>query len=182
MSDMLKPTFQGEMMRRGPKPQDFTGQRFGRLTILRESEERTAAHRFWVVRCDCGTEKRVKQQAFKSGAVVSCGCFQKEVAASIGRKTGTKHGMYGTPTYNCWASMWERCTTPTQGSYRYYGGRGITVCERWSDFSNFFADMGEKPLGLTLDRKDPNGNYEPGNCRWATWTEQRLNQRRMRAQ
>lgn len=82
-----------------------------------------------------------------------------------------------TPTYHSWAKMKTRCNNPHAHNYEYYGGRGITVCERWSSFKNFLEDMGERPENKTLDRIDPNGNYEPSNCRWATAKEQRVNQR-----
>ena len=94
-----------------------------------------------------------------------------------------KHGhrsKYGktSPTYNSWRDMKTRCLNSNCPDYKNYGGRGIKVCERWMDFTNFLADMGEKPEGLTLDRINNDGNYEPGNCRWATWKEQRRNQRK----
>jgi len=82
------------------------------------------------------------------------------------------------PTYQSWRHMKYRCLNPNCSDYKNYGGRGIKVCERWMDFTNFLADMGEKPEGLTLDRINNDGNYEPGNCRWATWKEQRQNQRK----
>lgn len=91
----------------------------------------------------------------------------------------TRHGHAGmrSQTYNSWAGMLNRCTNPNATRWNYYGGRGITVCVRWRDFENFLKDMGTRPEGHTLDRIDPNGNYEPGNCRWATWHDQRVNRR-----
>lgn len=105
---------------------------------------------------------------------------------AIAQRTATRkatgvmvtHGMYKTPTYNSWNNMVQRCTNPNRDEYAYYGGRGITVCERWLKFENFLADMGERPEGLSLDRIDSNGNYEPGNCRWVDSATQATNRRR----
>lgn len=89
----------------------------------------------------------------------------------------TTHGMSRTPLYRVWDSMVRRCTNPSHKKWRLYGGRGITICERWLKFENFYADMGETPTGLTLDRIDNTKDYEPGNCRWATYSEQNKNRR-----
>lgn len=89
----------------------------------------------------------------------------------------TKHGMSKTSIYRCWQQVIQRCENPKSPDYKNYGGRGITVCERWHTFENFYEDMGDKPKGLTLERINNDGNYEPGNCEWATWKKQQNNRR-----
>lgn len=146
------------------------GQRFDRLVVVKSIGVRRR-YNHYLCRCDCGNEVEVRSARLSSGNTRSCGCLRTE------RRINqlSKHGGYGTPTYQSWRRMKERCLNPENGSYPRYGGRGVTVCERWMSFKNFLADMGERPKGMTLERRDNDGNYEPDNCVWATPKQQARN-------
>lgn len=155
---------------------DLSGVRVGRLLVIEYSDS-DDGRKAWKCLCDCGNYVEIRGANLRSGKTKSCGCFKREqMAEGIGKK----HGMYGSRENKSWSTMLERCTNPNAKSYSDYGGRGITVCERWRSFDNFFADMGPRPPGTTLDRKDNAKGYEPGNCRWSTSAEQQNNRRNSR--
>lgn len=152
------------------------GYRSGLLTAVREIKrlnERTGyQHTWWVCRCECGNEKEVIPSHLRREGVKSCGCQTNAWKA----RNATKHGLYGTPAYKTWIEINRRCFNPKFKKWANYGGRGITVCERWRTFENFLADMGERPFPKAeIDRIDSNGHYEPGNCRWTDRATQMRN-------
>lgn len=152
---------------------DLTGQRFGRLTV--RSRTRIGVATAYVCDCACGKTTTVRSQSLRLGDTTSCGCARADKM----RAEKTKHGQYGSPTYNSWRAMLARCYDSKHQQFKDYGGRGISVCQRWAgSYADFAADMGERPPKTSIDRIDPDGNYEPGNCRWATPTEQNRNKRK----
>jgi hypothetical protein len=155
---------------------DLTGKVFGRLTVIVKSSEKRGLNALWVCVCSCGKQTLVTTSNLNSGNSASCGCFRKEKVSEACRT----HGMRDSSEYSIWTGMIQRCQNEKATSYSTYGGRGISVCDRWMiSFENFYADMGPRPSpNHTLDRyPDMNGNYEPNNCRWATIEEQSSNRR-----
>lgn len=156
---------------------DITGQRFGRLTALMPVGQTASREWRWSCRCDCGSERIVTGALLRLGRTVSCGCYRDERALAV----NTKHGKSQTRTFRIWRCMRDRCSNPKNASFNRYGARGISVCPEWAtSFATFLADMGECPRGLSIERNDNDGNYEPGNCRWATAQEQQGNTSRTR--
>ena len=154
---------------------DLTGKIFGRFTVDRFShyEPKNRSY-YWVCLCLCGSEKKVKGANLRSGSTKSCGCLQRESARSAGDRTRT-HGLSRTKIYAVWDSMHQRCTNQNRSDFKSYGGRGISVCKRWGSFELFLEDMGLPPKGMTLERKNINGDYEPLNCCWETTKRQSRN-------
>lgn len=164
-----------------PAPIDITGQRFGRLVAAKCVGAQKNHGRVWRCECDCGNEHNVPASTLRSGAVVSCGCYNAERASTLAKRTLTKHGQSTgarTRAYQCWKNLRARCANENRPDYERYGGRGITVCDRWANsFESFYADMGDPPPGRSIDRIDNDKGYSPDNCRWATVSEQNSNQR-----
>lgn len=150
---------------------DLTGSVHGRLTVISRALNNKYGSSRWNCICECGTETIVTGGNL-SGSVKSCGCLRREVLDH------TTHGMTETAEFKAWTAMKTRCLNENIVGYKYWGGRGITVCPQWLDsFDQFYADMGPRPDGMTLDRIDNDGNYEPNNCRWVNIAAQNRNKR-----
>lgn len=154
---------------------DMTGLRFGNMIVIKLSHQTIEGRGVWICRCGCGRKRGIRaghiRSCIKRGTLSSCGCRD--------RGNPIKHGMTGTTEYRSWSAMKKRCYDRYHHKYPLYGGRGIKVYEKWiTDFAAFYKYLGPKPSKRhTLDRKNPNGNYVPGNVRWATPLQQRHNRR-----
>jgi len=154
----------------------MVNKKFGRLIVIEQADARNGK-KYWSCVCECGTFKDICGTHLRLKKIVSCGCYQKEIARVYQTKHGHNRRGKRSRAYRSWCHMLQRCNNLRDKDYKYYGGRGITVCKRWAKFENFLEDMGEPPGGLTLDRINNDGNYCKGNCRWATSLEQSRNRR-----
>jgi len=154
------------------KKVDLTGKTFGRLLVLEHAGKSVRGQSLWLCACACGN-KKVMQYSSLMGGTQSCGCKKKE--PNLGTTT---HGHSRTRTYRTWTNMKSRCLDENSQAWKNYGGRGITVCERWLKFENFLEDMGFCPEGLEIERMDNDDGYYKENCKWATRSEQQSNRRR----
>lgn len=152
---------------------EMIGKKFGMLTVIERDLTVNMPHKHYVCACDCGTIKTIRGTVLSRGDIKSCGCYRAE----RGKEMFTKHGNYNHPLYHTWAHIMRRCYNADGEDKALYQDKGIIVCERWHEFENFVTDMGARPDNHSIDRINSNGNYEPGNCRWATAITQANNRK-----
>jgi len=157
---------------------ELEGQTFGRLTAVKFIKK-SSQKSFWLCRCACGNFVTVRTDSLTRGVTKSCGCYQSESVSKRMKEfpNSRTHGRSRSPVYRTWDGIIQHCTNPNTKGFKYWGGRGVKVCDKWKTFEGFFEDMGERPNGLTIHRINPFGNYEPSNCKWATYEEQNNNRR-----
>ncbi len=148
---------------------DITGEVFGNITVIGRSQRKSPAGALWDCQCVCGGATTTTSLKLRSGHTQSCGCKRATVSATLNLRHGEANK---TATYRSWKEMRQRCLNPNSDKWKWYGGRGVSICDRWDSFENFLKDMGDRPKGCSIDRVDHDWNYEPSNCRWATPTQQ----------
>lgn len=156
---------------------DVRGKKFGTLRPQRFAFSKNGS--YWICLCDCGNKRSIRLDQLTKTKNPSCGCQKQRNITECQIKHGFRNSNDGRRSeYTAWTNMKGRCFNKNDKGYPTYGGRGITVCKRWLSFKNFISDMGDKPEGMTLERNNSNGNYEPKNCRWASWHDQALSRRK----
>jgi len=157
-----------------PRNEDLSNRRYGRLVALERRKVRSGAREIsgWLCQCDCGVQKELTTGELRQGLTISCGCLRNERISNLNKT----HGMSKAGgAYKSWSSMLGRCRNPNSPGYEGYGGRGISVCDQWSSFEAFYADMGPRPAGYSIERIDVDGDYELSNCKWLPMADQSKN-------
>lgn len=155
-----------------------SGKRYGRLIVQKFSHIGSGNTAYWLCLCDCGTIKTIAGSHLRNSATQSCGCFCKQQSARAKYRHGYTFGGIIPREYKIWVGIRKRCLNPKDEAFKYYGGRGIKICDSWlASFENFFKDMGKSPPGMSINRKNNDGDYCPENCAWATAKEQNNNSR-----